>query len=212
MLVIFLGAPGSGKGTISESLVKKNNFKHISTGDIFRKMINSETDLGNKLKELIENGNLVDDETTWEVAKNTLIKFDLEKDKLILDGYPRNINQAKLLEEYLKSISFEDIKIIYYDVSEKIIIDRLSYRRMCPICGKSYNLKSMKPKIDGVCDEDNGKLYQRKDDKNIQVRLKAYNDVTKPLINYYDKNKKLIILNAESSLSEILNKTLEVIK
>ncbi len=210
MLIIFLGAPGSGKGTISEKLVKSHNFKHISTGDIFRKMIKSKTPLGNKLKNLIEEGNLVDDETTWEVAKETLENSDLKKEKLILDGYPRNIFQAKLLRKYLESINFKNVKIIYYNVSDKEILERLSGRRMCPICGKSYHLKFVKPKVKGICDDDGGELYQRKDDMNVQVRIDAYKEVTEPLIDFYKKEKKLIIIDAEMNIEDIVKKTLEV--
>ena len=151
MLTIFLGAPGSGKGTISEILANENGFTHISTGDIFRNLIRSKTPLGIKLKDLIESGHLVDDETTWEVAKSKLQDMDLNE-KIILDGYPRNILQAQYLRDYLKSINFSDVKIIYYEAPREIIVQRLSGRLMCPVCGKSYHKTNFKPLVEGQCD------------------------------------------------------------
>lgn len=204
MLLIFLGAPGSGKGTISERLVNDHNFKHISTGDIFRNMIKSRTPLGNKLKELIENGNLVDDKTTWEIAKDTLVKSNLN-DNVILDGYPRNIFQGEFLSEFLNSINYDKLKIIYFEVSDKEIIKRISGRRMCPDCGRSYNIKSKKPKEDGICDIDKAKLYQRKDDMNIEARLNIYKEVTKPLINFYKKENKLVVVDGEQNINKIVD-------
>lgn len=214
MLYIFLGAPGSGKGTISDSLVHKHGFKHISTGNIFRNIISSGSELGNKVKDLIEGGNLVDDATTWEVAKVALDTYDLANEKVILDGYPRNLTQGKDINEYMIEKGLEDkIKAIFFEVSEEVLLQRLSGRLMCKVCSKAYNTLTMQPKEEGKCDIDGGELYQREDDKaeNIQVRLETYKKVTEPLINFYKKEGKLISINGEQELSKTTKVTLEAI-
>lgn len=201
MLIIFLGAPGSGKGTVADRMVKNHGYKHISTGDIFRRIIAEETELGLKVKDLIEGGNLVDDATTWEVAKVALEEVDLANEKVIIDGYPRNIHQAELLDAYLQEKGLPKSKPLYFEVEENELITRLSSRIMCKQCGKSYNKISMPTKVEGICDECGGEIYQREDDKpeNIQVRLATYKEVTEPLIKCYADNGTLILINGEAS-------------
>ncbi len=199
MLIIFLGAPGSGKGTVADQMVTNHGYKHISTGDIFRKIIADETELGLKVKGIIEGGNLVDDETTWEVAKVALEEVDLVNEKVILDGYPRNINQANLLEAYMEEKGLEVAKPLYFEVSEEILLARLSSRIMCKACGRAFN-KLFKPtQVEGVCDVCGGEIYQREDDKaeNVQVRLDTYKEVTEPLIQHYAELGTLVLINGE---------------
>ncbi len=204
MLIIFLGAPGSGKGTVADKMVTEHGYKHISTGDIFRKVISEGTELGIKVKSIIEGGNLVDDETTWEVAKVALDALDLNSDKVILDGYPRNINQANLLEKYMEEKGLESAKPLYFEVAEDILLKRLSARIMCKECGRAFNTMFKPTQVEGVCDHCGGEMYQREDDKaeNVQVRLDTYKEVTEPLIQHYAKLKTLILINGESD-SEI---------
>ncbi len=199
MLIIFLGAPGSGKGTVADQMVTKHGYKHISTGDIFRKIISEGTPLGVKVKDLIEGGNLVDDVTTWEVAKVALDELDLNNEKVILDGYPRNINQAELLENYMKEKGFEDAKPLYFEVSEDLLVKRLSSRIMCKDCGRAFNKMFRPTKVEGVCDVCGGTIYQREDDKpeNVQTRLATYKEVTEPLIKHYADIGTLILINGE---------------
>lgn len=203
MLIIFLGAPGSGKGTIAEKMVSKHGYKHISTGDIFRRIISEETDLGLKVKSIIEGGNLVDDETTWEVAKVALEEVDLINEKVILDGYPRNINQAELLEKYIEEKGLPKPKPLYFEVKEEILVTRLSSRIMCKDCGRSYNKITLPTKVEGVCDVCGGDIYQREDDKpeNVEVRLETYKKVTEPLIKHYADIGTLILINGEQDLN-----------
>ncbi len=199
MLIIFLGAPGSGKGTIADRMVNNHGYKHISTGDIFRRIISEGTELGQKVKGIIEGGNLVDDATTWEVAKVALEEMDLVNDKVILDGYPRNINQAELLEQYLEEKGLPKAKPLYFEVNEAELLRRLSSRIMCKQCGKSYNKITMPTKVEGVCDTCGGDIYQREDDKaeNVQVRLDTYKEVTMPLIKHYADAGTLILIDGE---------------
>ncbi len=214
MLYIFLGAPGSGKGTISDSLVSKHGFKHISTGDIFRKIIASGSELGNKVKELIEGGNLVDDATTWEVAKVALEEYDLATENVIIDGYPRNLVQGKDINDYMVEKGLEDkIKAIFFEVGEEVLLQRLSGRLMCKECGRAYNKFTMLPKEEGKCDIDGGELYQREDDKaeNVQVRLDTYKKVTEPLIEYYRDNGGLIVIDGEQDSGKTTEVTLEAL-
>ncbi len=202
MLIIFLGAPGSGKGTVATELVEKNGYKHISTGDIFRKIISEGTELGLKVKSIIEGGNLVDDVTTWEVAKVALDEIDLVNEKVILDGYPRNINQAELLEAYLTEKGLPEAVPQYFEVEESVLLARLSARIMCKECGRAFNTMFKPTKVEGVCDNCGGAMYQREDDKaeNVQVRLDAYKEVTEPLIKHYADKGTLILINGDSEL------------
>ncbi len=201
MLLIFLGAPGSGKGTVSDRMVDHHGYKHISTGDIFRRIIAEESELGLKVKGIIEGGNLVDDATTWEVAKFALEEYDLANENVILDGYPRNIAQAEQLEAYMKEKGLENAKPLYFEVSEEEILRRLSSRIMCKSCGKAYNKITMPTKVEGVCDTCGGEIYQREDDKaeNVKVRLDTYKEVTEPMIRYYADLGTLILINGEAS-------------
>lgn len=204
MLIIFLGAPGSGKGTVADQMVSKHGYKHISTGDIFRKIIADETELGLKVKSIIEGGNLVDDETTWEVAKVALTEYNLNEEMVILDGYPRNINQANLLDAWMEEKGYNESKPLYFEVSEDILLKRLSSRIMCRACGRAFN-KIFKPTaVEGICDVCGGEIYQREDDKaeNVQVRLDTYKEVTEPLIRYYADQGTLILIDGEKDSSQ----------
>lgn len=214
MLLIFLGAPGSGKGTVSQRMVKNHGYKHISTGDIFRRIIADKTELGLKVKDLIEGGNLVDDETTWEVAKVALSEVDIINDNVILDGYPRNIHQAELMNAWLVENNLGTPKPIYFEVSEKEILRRLTGRMMCPTCGKAYHKEFMPPTTEGICDIDQSELYQREDDKieNVKVRLDTYKEVTEPLIKHYADEGTLILINGEATSEVTTEITLEFAK
>lgn len=201
MLLVFLGAPGSGKGTTSKKMVDLHGYKHISTGDIFREVIKENTPLGKRVKKIIESGELVDDKTTWEVARHALEQNDLENEKIILDGFPRNIEQAKMLEDWLLEKKLDMPKPQYFEVSLDVILQRLSGRLICSKCGRVYNVISDKPKVKGKCDFDGADLYQREDDKieNVETRLKTYRDVTEPLVKFYADRGDLILINGEAS-------------
>ena len=192
MNIIMLGAPGAGKGTIASQMKDRYNLPHISTGDIFRENIKNNTELGKLAKSYIDKGALVPDDVTTKITVDRLSKDDC-KNGFILDGFPRNNNQAKSLdEEFAKSNRKIDL-VILVDATDKQISERLSGRRVCENCGETYHLVNMPPKVDGVCDKCNGKLIHRKDDTEEVVldRLKTYHEQTQPLIDYY-KEKNIL--------------------
>ncbi|MGC8931416.1 MAG: adenylate kinase [Dictyoglomus sp.] len=209
--IIFLGPPGAGKGTHAKEVSQILNIPHISTGDIFREHVKNQTDLGIKVKSYLDAGKLVPDEVVWEVVKDRIDKEDC-KNGFILDGFPRTILQAEMLEKYLKEKN-ADIKVIYLDAPDELVIRRLSARRVCKNCGAIYNLISMPPKKDGICDICGGELYQRSDDKPevIKQRLETYYKETQPLIDYYKNKDIMYTINAEKERGEVLKEILKVI-
>ena len=190
MNAIIFGAPGSGKGTYSSRLRSRLGIDVIATGDIFRENLKAETPLGKKVKSYVEKGLLVPDDIVINMLKRRLAKVPKEKG-FILDGYPRTIEQAKALEDIVKI----DV-ILLQMVPDWIIVERLSSRRICKSCGAVYNVRFLKPKVDGVCDKCGGSLYQRLDDtpEVVKRRLQIYQDQTSPLLQYYkEKNLPFIV-------------------
>ena len=181
MRIVLLGPPGSGKGTYASRLTAGLGVPHISTGDMVREEIKSETELGKRIRGYSDRGELVPDEIITRLLKDGLSKPDCKKG-FILDGYPRTTRQA----EALNRISRIDV-VVNLNVPDEIIIQRLSNRLTCRRCGAIYNRLTLKPKVEGVCDECGGELYQREDDKPevIQERLNVYRKNTEPLIEYY---------------------------
>lgn len=187
-----MGPPGSGKGTQAKLLSDIYKIPHISSGDIFRKAMGSNDDLGNKLQAILRCGRLVPDSLTNEIVFSRLLQEDC-KNGFILDGYPRTITQGDDLGEFFEKHQIKNIKVINLDVDREIIIDRLCNRILCKSCGASYNLKSNPPEKDGVCDRCGSKLSIRDDDNEDTVieRMDVYEESTKPLIEYY-QNKNLL--------------------
>ncbi len=186
MNAIIFGAPGSGKGTYSSRLQEKLCLDVISMGDIFREIMKQDTPLGKEVKGFVEKGHLVPDETVVEVLRTRIAQLPKGRG-FILDGFPRTVAQAEALEKIVKI----DV-VLQLIVPDKIIIERLSTRRICRNCGAVYNIRYLKPKVEGVCDRCGGSLYQRADD-NAEVitrRFEVYEKQTSPLIRYY-KEKKL---------------------
>lgn len=205
--IIFLGPPGSGKGTQAQLIAKKFKIPHISTGDIFRKIIatNKPKKLAIAIKKYVQSGLLVPDKIVFQAVKSVLEK----NKKYILDGYPRNINQAKLIDKYLDTNSI----VVYFKVPEKEIIKRLTARRTCPKCGRVYNIYTLKPKNDNLCDVCETQLVIREDDKvdTVKKRLKVYKKDTMPLVNYYKKKKMLITINANDTVENVFNKIVSIL-
>jgi adenylate kinase len=185
MNFIIFGPPGSGKGTYASRLQAKLGVEAIATGDLFREMMKEETPLGRKVKGFVEKGLLVPDDVVVEVLKQRLAK-SAEKKGFILDGFPRTVNQAEALEKLAKIEG-----IILLTVPDRIIIERLSSRRICKNCGEVYNLRFLRPRVEGICDKCGGQLYQRSDDKPevIKNRIEVYERQTQPILDYYKKKK-----------------------
>jgi adenylate kinase len=195
MRLVIFGPQGSGKGTYASRISPVYKIPHISTGDIFRENIKNHTELGKKVESFVKNGLLVPDEVTIAILKERISRPDAKKG-FILDGFPRTKSQAEALEKITKLDA-----VINLIVPEWIILERLAYRVSCENCQTIYNLKTLKPKKEGICDKCGGKLIQRKDDtpEAIKLRLKAYREMSEPLIDYY-KKKGLAIDNKVDKL------------
>ena len=193
---IIFGAPGAGKGTYSSRLQAKLGVDVIAMGDIFRESVKENSELGKKVKSYVEKGALVPDDVVVEVLKNRLSKVPKDKG-FLLDGFPRTIDQAKTLE----GVTSIDV-ILLLEVPDEIIIQRLSSRCICKNCGEVYNIRFLKPKVDGVCDKCSGQLYQRSDDNPevIKNRLQVYKNQTEPLITYYKEKKVPFVVSGTKSL------------
>ena len=197
MIIIMLGAPGTGKGTVAGILQEKKGFKQISTGDIFRKNIKEGTELGKIADSYISKGNLVPDDITVKLVKSVLDNEDIEKG-IILDGFPRTINQAEELDKYLESKDNKVDLVVNLTTPEKEIIERIVNRRVCSNqeCKTVYNLVLNPPKVPDICDKCGSKLIQRDDDneETVKARFENYTKQTSSLIEYYDK--KGVLFNA----------------
>ena len=199
MNIIMLGAPGAGKGTQAAVLCEHLNIPTISTGNIIREALRSGTEMGLKAKSFMDAGKLVPDEVVIGIIKDRLSNDDC-KNGFILDGFPRTIPQAEALDEMGVQID----KVIDIEVKDDVIINRLSGRRVCENCGRPYHIESLKPKVDGVCDDCNGALVQRKDDQidTIKNRLDIYHRETEPLVNYYKSQGKLKVVEGKDTVKE----------
>lgn len=203
MIIIMLGAPGTGKGTVAGILSEKINIPQVSTGDIFRKHIKEQTELGKLADKYISKGQLVPDEVTVNLIKNRLEEDDAKKG-VILDGFPRTVKQAEELDKILSEKNQKVDMTINLITPEEEIIERIENRRVCPECKSVYNLKLNPSKQEGICDKCGHELVQRKDDnvETIKLRLNTYFEQTSPLINYYEEKG---ILNTEE-VSERINR------
>lgn len=206
----MLGAPGSGKGTVSNILIEKHNFKHISTGDLLRQEVKTGSESGKTIDMIMKSGGLVSDEIVNNLVKSKINECKSKGYDVVLDGYPRTVEQA----EYLNTYTNVD-KVAELIVDKEILIDRISSRRVCPKCGDGYNIainSTFKPKIYGICDKCGAALIQRKDDnpETIANRLKVYSDTTSKLIVFYKKqpNTKYITLDGNTGTLLLVDKIL----
>ena len=207
--IIFLGMPGSGKGTISSILETKTNIIQISTGDIFREEINNKTELALKVKAIVESGSYVPDDITNKIVENKIIQMQANNQKFILDGFPRTVQQAMFLDQ----LNFEDYIVVYLDVERQVVIDRLSQRYVCKVCKKSYNLASFKSKKHPYCENDDELLIQRVDDQPeaVKKRLDIYEKETAPVIDFYRRKNKLLTITQHDNINETIDKILDII-
>lgn len=197
MNLVLLGAPGSGKGTQGEVLSQHYNLKKIALGDILREERSEGTSLGNKVKKYMEEGVLVPDDIIKEVMGNKI-----QDNGFLIDGFPRNINQAKMLEDILAEKKLELNAVIYLDVSEDTIVRRLTGRRICSKCGALYHVVNMPSKEEGKCDKCGAELIMRKDDKEdtVRKRWEVFMGNTHALIDYY--SKKNLLMKADGNLDK----------
>ncbi|MFZ8863122.1 MAG: adenylate kinase [Thermocrinis sp.] len=201
MILVFLGPPGAGKGTQAKLLSQRMGFLHLSTGDLLREAVKNQTPLGKKAKEYMDRGELVPDELIVQLIEETMPKDG----NVILDGFPRTVNQALALEEMLRVKGKKISKVLFFDVPDEVIIDRLSGRRVCSKCGAVYHVKYNPPKVEGVCDLCGGTLVQRDDDKEevVRKRLEVYRKQTQPLIEFYQERGIIYKLDAGKGVEEL---------
>mgnify|MGYP004474255295 FL=1 len=201
MNIILLAPPAAGKGTQAELLTEEYNLNHISTGDLLREASQEQNEFGNKLKTIMESGNLVSDETVLEVLNRYLDKTD--NFNLLLDGFPRNIYQAEKLDELLKSKGSKIDYVFLLNVDKDTLLYRITGRRLCKSCGAIYNVNidPLKPKIDSICDKCGNSLIARKDDnkETFEIRYQEYEKQTKPLIDYYLHQNNLYEIDSSIS-------------
>ena len=213
MRLILVGPPGAGKGTQAVALAAHYKIPHISTGDIFRANLKNDTELGKKAQSFMDRGELVPDSVTNEMVKDRLGNSDVING-FLLDGFPRNTNQAEVLDAILleKKMPLDAALELSIDNSE--IVKRLSGRRTCRNCSATFHKDFEKPKVDGVCDKCNGELYQREDDKEevITRRLEIYAQQTEPIISYYKNAGILKNMSAIGDVSEITQKVIALLK
>jgi adenylate kinase len=211
--IILLGAPGAGKGTQAFMLVEEMKLVQVASGDLFRKALQQETDLGKKAKAYMEKGQLVPDEITIQMVLERLAAPDV-KSGAILDGFPRNLKQAKALDKALAQQSKAIDRAVYIKVSEGALLKRLGGRWICRNCQAPYHEVDSPPKVAGKCDRCGGELYQRADDKaeTVKKRLEVYFKETSPLINYYKKAVKLLEINGEGNAAAVNQQILTALR
>lgn len=204
MRLIILGPPGAGKGTQASNLVDKYDLVHISTGDIFRKNIKEQTELGKKVKQYLDNGQLVPDELTVDLVWDRLDQEDCKKG-FLLDGFPRTLTQAQVLTEGLEKRDLKLDKVLNIDVDKEVLVKRLAGRRVCMDCGATYHVDNNPSQKDGVCDVCGGEVIQREDDKEATIleRIEIYENQTAPLIGYYDKFGLLFSADGSLPIDEV---------
>jgi adenylate kinase len=213
MRLILVGPPGAGKGTQAVALAAHYKIPHISTGDIFRANLKNGTELGKQAQSFMDRGELVPDSVTNEMVKDRLGNTDVANG-FLLDGFPRNTNQAEVLDVILKDKKMPLDAALELSIDNSEIIRRLSGRRTCRNCSATFHKDFEKPKVDGVCDKCNGELYQREDDKEevITRRLEIYAQQTEPIISYYKKAGILKKMSAVGEVSEITQKVIALLK
>lgn len=204
MKIIMLGAPGAGKGTQAKLIAGKYGVPHISTGDIFRANIKNGTELGMEAKKYMDKGLLVPDELTVRILLDRVAQKDCENG-YVLDGFPRTIPQAQVLDEALEKLGEKIDFAINVDVPDENIVRRMSGRRACLKCGATYHMEHVPPKKEGICDSCGSKLVLRDDDKpeTVANRLKVYHEQTQPLIDFYTKKGVLKTVDGTMDMQDV---------
>ena len=213
MRLILVGPPGAGKGTQAVQLAKHFKIPHISTGDIFRANLKNGTELGKQAQSFMDRGELVPDSVTNEMVRDRHGNNDVGNG-FLLDGFPRNTNQAEVLGGILKAKNMPLDAALELKIDHAEIIKRLSGRRTCRGCGASSHIEFEKPKVAGVCDKCQGELYQREDDKEevVSRRLEIYSEQTEPIISFYKSAGLLKNISALGEVSEITKNAIAILK
>ena len=213
MYIILLGAPGAGKGTQAVMLSEKLNLVQVASGDLFRQALQQETELGMKAKSYMEKGQLVPDEITIQMVLERLEASDCQNGA-ILDGFPRNKQQAEALDKALAQQNKAIDKVVYIKVAQEELIKRLGGRWICRKCQAPYHAVDSPPQVEGKCDRCGGELYQRADDnvETVTKRLEVYFAETSPLIDYYSRAGKLVEIDGEGSVEAVSHRILTALK
>lgn len=213
MNIILMGLPGAGKGTQASEIVKKFPIPHISTGDMFRKAIKDETDLGKEAKSYMDRGELVPDEVTVGIVKDRISEDDAKKG-FLLDGFPRTIEQAEVLSNIMQELDRKIDAVINIEVPEEELMNRLTGRRICEKCGTTYHLVFNPPKVDGICDLDGGKLYQREDDnpETVANRLNVNVKQSKPILEFYDNKNVLKNIDGSRDINVVTKDVIDILE
>lgn len=206
MKLILLGPPGAGKGTQAESIKETYQLVHISTGDIFRKNMKENTELGKKAKEYVDKGQLVPDEVTIAMVEDRLKENDV-KNGFLLDGFPRSVNQAEALDKMLTKMDTKIDKVINIQVDKSILVERAVGRRICRDCGATYHIAFNPTKSAGVCDKCQGELYQRVDDveDTVAKRIDVYEKETMPLVEYYTGKGNIVTIKGDQAIDKVFS-------
>lgn len=208
MLLVFLGPPGAGKGTQASRLSAKHGIARVSTGDMLREAVAAGSELGGRVRTIMEEGKLVDDRTMGEVVRERLLHADVAAGA-ILDGYPRTRQQAEYFDGLLETTGLGGVDLVLFlDVPEATLVQRLSKRRACPHCGANYHLAFHAPESEGTCDRCGGALVQRDDDREEVVldRLRVYRELTEPLVEYYAGRGLLRNIDGTGGIEEVFRR------
>ncbi|MEJ7541288.1 adenylate kinase [Staphylococcus intermedius] len=213
MNIILMGLPGAGKGTQASEIIKKYPIPHISTGDMFRKAIKDETELGKEAKSYMDRGELVPDEVTVGIVKERISEDDAKKG-FLLDGFPRTIEQAEALNSILEDLGRTIDAVVNIEVPEEELMNRLTGRRICETCGTTYHLVFNPPKVEGICDIDGGKLYQREDDnpETVANRLEVNVKQSKPILEFYSQKGLLKNIDGSKHIDEVTSDVIEILE
>ena len=203
MRIVLLGAPGAGKGTQCKRISAKYGLLHLSSGDILRQERAAGSELGKKARSYMDSGGLVPDEVIVEMMAEAISKAP--QAGLVLDGFPRTVNQAVKLDESLTGNGQRIEAVLNLNIDEQVVFERMTGRRSCPQCGAVYHIENLKPKVEGECDNDGTALVQRPDDslEVVKNRLRAYHEQTKPVVDYYKNNNTVYDIDANKGADEV---------